>query len=162
MNFLHVIIIGISLFTGLPALATTLQLPPTLELLIVDGISVSSILLRGAGSLELTQGDHQLVLTLSTKAYDGHDRLGTYRPFYLIVLFDTWNARRLRFQLPPLATEAEIDHFISLPALTLLDEYDDPVNAAFSRLPVGSEGVMAALRNYDSQYDAALPVLPAR
>ncbi len=158
MNFLRVSIIWVSLFIALPASAISLQLPPSMELLIVDGTPVNSILLRGADSLELTQGQHQLVLTLSKKTYDSHDRLGSFRPLYLIVLFDTWNARRLRFQLPTLTTRDEIDHFISLPVLALVDEHDAPMNAAFSRLPVGSEGVMAALRYHDGEYGATLPV----
>jgi uncharacterized protein YccT (UPF0319 family) len=160
MNFLRVIVIGISLFTGLPALATTLQLPQAMELLIVDGTPVNSILLRGAGSLELAQGGHQLVFTLNRRAYHDYDRLGIYRPFYLIVLFDTWNAHRLRFRLPPLTTRDEIDHFISLPVVTLLDEHDAAVNAAYSRLPVGNEGVMAALRHHEREYGATLPMPP--
>ncbi len=162
MNLLRVIVIGINLFAGLPAFATTLQLPQSMELLIVDGTPVSSTLLRGAGSLELSQGGHRLVFTLGKKAYDGHDRPGALRPFYLIVLFDTWNARRLRFQLPAFSTRTDIDRFINLPVLALMDEHDAPVDMAYSRLPVGDEGLMAALRNHDRQYGAIRPIPPDR
>ncbi|XBS71849.1 hypothetical protein ABK905_09055 [Acerihabitans sp. KWT182] len=98
-----------------------------------------------------------MVVTLSSKAYHSHDSIGVYRPFYLVVLFDTWNARRLRFELPSLATGDEIDRFISLPVLALLDEHDMPVNAAYGRLPVSSAEVAAALHHHDGQYSGGVP-----
>jgi len=43
------------------AFATTLRLATEIDLLILDGKKVSSSLLRGAGSIELENGPHQLV-----------------------------------------------------------------------------------------------------
>ncbi|WP_174249792.1 DUF2057 family protein [Candidatus Sodalis sp. SoCistrobi] len=53
MNFLRVLVMGLCILTGFPVMATTLQLPEELELLIVDGKALGSSLLRGASSLEL-------------------------------------------------------------------------------------------------------------
>ncbi|OSN00490.1 hypothetical protein AU509_00135 [Lonsdalea britannica] len=48
-----------------PAMATTLKLGPDVELIVVDGRKVPASLLKGAGSLELNGGDHQLLFRVS-------------------------------------------------------------------------------------------------
>lgn len=49
------------LYLPVTAFATTLRLSNDIDLLVLDGKKVSSSLLRGADSIELDNGPHQLV-----------------------------------------------------------------------------------------------------
>lgn len=51
----------LSISISMPAVATTLKLSPDIDLLVVDGKKMTGSLLKGADSLELDGGQHQLL-----------------------------------------------------------------------------------------------------
>lgn len=158
MNFLRVIVIGFWLITGSPVLATTLQLPEQIELLIVDGKALGSSLLRGAGGLELEKGQHQLVFTLTQVIIDPKGAQRSYTSPYIIAAFTTGSASSLKFRLPHLTSRAESERFSRQPKLDLLDQDGKPVSASFVRLEKGKGDLLEALNNYNRRL--GLPVYP--
>ncbi len=149
MNILHAVVIGISLIIGLPALATTLRLPDEIELVVVDGKPLGGTLLRGADSLELEKGHHQLVFAVG-KARDKSQPLPPANPLPLMVaLFHTHNARQLSFRLPALNTPAEREAFSRRPAIALVDQNGAAIDATFTQLSPDESAVMAALGGYN-------------
>lgn len=149
MRFLIALIIGIGLFSSRPALATTLRLPEEMELLIVDGAPLGSSLLRGADSLELERGRHQLVFTVSRKESGAGENRQTYTSSYIVAQFHTRDARQLTFLLPALTTQSEREHFSRQPLIRLIDQNGAVVEAVFSRLPSDGAALMDALRRYN-------------
>ncbi|WP_413730709.1 DUF2057 family protein [Sodalis sp. RH22] len=149
MRFLIALVLGIGLFAVFPVLATTLRLPAEIELLIVDGAPIGSTLLRGADSLELARGRHQLVLTVSDRGSAATASRHAYTSPYIVVQFHTRNARQLTFQLPPLATPEQRDRFSRQPLMRLIDQNGDAIDTTFSRLIADREALLDALRGYN-------------
>ncbi|WP_158302360.1 DUF2057 domain-containing protein [Sodalis glossinidius] len=139
-------------------MATTLQLPEELELLIVDGKTLGSVLLRGASSLELKQGHHQMVFTLVQPPSNGK---GTITPscsaLYIVIGFSTGEARRLKFVLPTLASRAEGERFCHQPLISLQDQDQKPLPVSVSRLDADKNGLLSALEQYNRRYGPTVP-----
>ena len=55
----------LSISISMPAVATTLKLSPDIDLLVVDGKKMTGALLKGADSLELDGGQHQLLFKVA-------------------------------------------------------------------------------------------------
>jgi uncharacterized protein YccT (UPF0319 family) len=102
--------------------ATTLRLANDIDLLVLDGKKVSSSLLRGAESIELENGLHQIVFriekTVSTVSHE--PQLFVSVP--LIATFDTQRIGQVNFSLPFLETKKQADQFNATPHIALLDE----------------------------------------
>ncbi|EPX3053297.1 TPA: DUF2057 family protein [Salmonella enterica] len=83
--------------------ATTLRLSNEVDLLVLDGKKVSSSLLRGAESIELENGPHQLVFRVekTIRLPGNEERLYISPP--LVISFDTQLISQVNFQLPRLA-----------------------------------------------------------
>lgn len=160
MRFLLALVIGIGLLSGFPALATTLRLPEEMELLIVDGKPLGSTLLRGADSLELAQGRHQLVFTVASVGSEPPGSPHAYTSPYIVAQFHTHNARQLIFQLPVLTLPAERDRFSHQPLIRLTDEHGAAVDATFNRLTTDSSALTDALRRYNLDQGLARPSPP--
>ncbi|TCV98186.1 YccT family protein [Biostraticola tofi] len=152
MNFLRAIVIGISLVIGFPALATSLQLPEELELLIVDGKALGGSLLRGAASLELEKGHHQVVFTLKQRVSAPGDKQHLYTSPFIIITFDPLNAARVKFELPALTTQKEAEKFSRQPSVKLVDHRGTPVQATVARLDTDRQGLMQAVNNYNRRH----------
>lgn len=157
MRVLFALVLGVGLLIGFPTLATTLRLPEEIELLIVDGKPLGSTLLRGAGSLELEQGRHQLVLIVTKKLAET-DGQHKYASPYIIVQFHSQNARQLIFQLPSLATGAERERFERQPAMALVNQNGESVGATFSRLSADRQVLIDALHQYNLNQSLAQTV----
>lgn len=85
---------------------TTLYLDDRLDLLVLDGKRVASSLLRGAGSLELENGIHQLVVSMYASATSNNPPA-----FVEIITVDTRYIRQLYFTLnPALSPSTETPH----------------------------------------------------
>ncbi|HBI11169.1 MAG TPA: hypothetical protein DDY57_13710, partial [Franconibacter pulveris] len=69
--------------------ATTLHLSGDVDLLVLDGKKVSGSLLRGADSLELDNGPHQLVFRLEKTVHTSSHEQRLWISPALIVSFDT-------------------------------------------------------------------------
>lgn len=101
--------------------ATTLRLSPDIDLLVLDGKKVSSFLLKGADSIELDNGPHQLVFRVekNVRASLREQRLYISPP--LVVSFNTREISQVNFNLPRIESEKESEAFSSTPHLQLLD-----------------------------------------
>lgn len=158
MNFLRVLVMGLSILTGFPVMATTLQLPEELELLIVDGKALGSSLPRGASSLELEQGHHQLVFTLVQPPTDAKGTLSSScSALYIVIGFSTDEARRLQFVLPPMANRAEGERFCLQPLIGLQDQDQKPLPVSVSRLDADKNSLLPALEQYNRRHGPTVP-----
>lgn len=107
--------------------STTLRLSSEVDLLVLDGKKVSSSLLRGADSIELDNGPHQLVFRVEkTIRLNNHEqRLYISPP--LIASFNTQSVSLVNFSLPRLETQRETELFDTTPAVTLVDGESTPI-----------------------------------
>jgi len=55
----------LSVCLSAPAYATSLKLSPELDLLVIDGKKMSGAILKGADSLEVDAGQHQILFQVS-------------------------------------------------------------------------------------------------
>ncbi|VEB61133.1 UPF0319 protein YccT precursor [Salmonella enterica subsp. enterica] len=80
---------------------------------------MSSSLLRGAESIELENGPHQLVFRVekTIRLPGNEERLYISPP--LVISFDTQLISQVNFQLPRLENEREASHFNAAPRLAL-------------------------------------------
>jgi uncharacterized protein YccT (UPF0319 family) len=90
-----------------PSIATTLKLAPELDLLVVDGKKMSGSLLKGADSLELDGGQHQILFKIAKTVRSGSRDQVMYTSAPLIVAFDTKNIALVAFKLPRLDTDRD-------------------------------------------------------
>ena len=82
--------------------ATTLRLSTDIDLLVLDGKKISSSLLRGAESIELDNGPHQLVFRVEkTIGLANHEQRMYISP-PLIVSFNTQRVSQVNITLPRL------------------------------------------------------------
>ncbi|HFZ8995293.1 TPA: DUF2057 family protein [Citrobacter freundii] len=126
----------IFLFVPVPVFATTLHLANEIDLLVLDGKKVSSSLLRGADSIELDNGPHQLVFRVEkTIRYSSHEGQLYISP-PLVISFDTRLISQVNFHLPRLETEREAAHFDSDPRVELLDGDAMPVPVKLDTLTI--------------------------
>ncbi|MEN8469148.1 DUF2057 family protein, partial [Enterobacter cloacae subsp. cloacae] len=84
--------------------ATTLRLTTDIDLLVLDGKKVSSSLLRGADSIELDNGPHQLVFRVEKTIRLADDEQQVYISPPLVVSFNTQRISQVNFRLPRLET----------------------------------------------------------
>lgn len=101
--------------------ATTLRLSTDIDLLVLDGKKVSSSLLRGADSIELDNGPHQVVFRLEKTIRVANHEQRMYISPPLVVSFNTQRISQVNFSLPRLETEKEAQAFESAPRMELLD-----------------------------------------
>lgn len=124
------------LLLPLESWATTLRLSTDVDLLVLDGKKVSSSLLRGADSLELDNGPHQLVFRVekNIRANAREQRLYISPP--LIVSFDTKEVSQVNFNLPRIENDKESEEFDQAPHLQLLDGNATVIPVKVDVLPV--------------------------
>lgn len=128
----------------LPAVgwATTLRLSTDIDLLVLDGKKVSSSLLKGADSIELDNGPHQIVFRIekNIRANPREQRLYISPP--LVVSFNTQQISQVNFNLPRIENEKESEAFDSTPHLQLLDGSSAmiPIKLDVLTLKPGSQG----------------------
>ncbi len=120
-------VVMIAYLLPIQVFATTLRLSNDVDLLVLDGKKVSSSLLRGAESIELENGVHQVVFRVEkTVNISNHEsRLFTSVP--LIATFNTQRIGQVNFSLPPLDTQKDADRFNATPHIALLDGNAMPV-----------------------------------
>lgn len=79
----------IALCLPVSVFATTLRLSTDVDLLVLDGKKVSSSLLRGADSIELDNGPHQLVFRVEKTIHLSNSEERLYISPPLVVSFNT-------------------------------------------------------------------------
>ncbi|MGP3592978.1 curli synthesis inhibitor [Vagococcus sp. WN89Y] len=127
-------------------LATTLRLSGDIDLLVLDGKKVSSSLLRGAESIELENGPHQLVFRVEkTISLNNHQQI-LYTSPALIASFDTQNVNQVNFSLPEMNTQKQAEQFNTTPRVALLDGNATPIPV---RLDVLETDANIHIENYE-------------
>lgn len=116
--------------------ATTLRLSTDIDLLVLDGKKVSSSLLRGADSLELDNGPHQMVFRVEKNIRTTTREQRLYISPPLIVSFDTKEVNQVNFNLPRIENDKESDEFDQAPHLQLLDGNAAAIPLKMDILPV--------------------------
>lgn len=87
----------IALCLPVSVFATTLRLSTDVDLLVLDGKKVSSSLLRGADSIELDNGPHQLVFRVEKTIHLSNSEERLYISPPLVVSFNTQLINRGQF-----------------------------------------------------------------
>ena len=87
----------IALCLPVSVFATTLRLSTDVDLLVLDGKKVSSSLLRGADSIELDNGPHQLVFRVEKTIHLSNSEERLYISPPLVVSFNTSSSTRSIF-----------------------------------------------------------------
>ncbi len=118
------------------AAATTLHLSGDIDLLVLDGKRVSGSFLRGADSIELDNGPHQVVFRVEKNLVTASRDRRLYVSPPLIMTFDTRNITQVNFSLPRIETEKESDQFDASPRVQLLDGTAAPIPARLDVLAV--------------------------
>jgi uncharacterized protein YccT (UPF0319 family) len=116
--------------------ATTLRLSTDVDLLILDGKKVSSSLLKGADSIELDNGPHQLVFRVEKNIRTTTREMRLYISPPLVVSFDTKEISQVSFDLPRIENDKEGDAFDAAPHLQLLDGHSAIIPLKIDILPV--------------------------
>lgn len=135
--------------------ATTLRLSPDVDLLVLDGKKVSSSLLKGADSIELDNGPHQMVFRVekSIRAASRDRRLYISAP--LVVSFDTQAIGQVNINLPRLENEKESEAFDITPRLHLLDGSAATIPLKLDVLPVRPSAGGIDYENETQRYNKA-------
>ena len=138
----------IALCLPVTVFATSLRLSNDIDLLVLDGKKVSSSLLRGADSIELENGRHQLVFRVEkTIRLSSHEeRLYISPP--LVISFDTQLVSQVNFHLPRLNNERDTAHFDDAPRVELLDGDSMPIPVKLDILSITST---AKIVNYEME-----------
>ncbi|MTH46792.1 curli synthesis inhibitor [Intestinirhabdus alba] len=150
-----VVTILIALCLPVTVAATTLRLSSDIVLLVLDGKKVSSSLLRGAESIELENGPHQLVLRVEKTVRLAGNEERFYISPPLVVSFDTRRTTKVNFQLPRLETEREASHFDAAPRLALLDGDAMPIPVKLDILAITSAAKAIDYENETERYNKA-------
>lgn len=143
------------LYLPVTAFATTLRLSNDIDLLVLDSKKVSSSLLRGADSIELDNGPHQLVFRVEkTIRLSSHEeRLYISPP--LVISFNTQLISQVNFHLPHLETEREAAHFSTTPRLELLDGDAMPIPVKLDILAITSTAKIIDYETETERYNKA-------
>ena len=143
------------LYLPVTAFATTLRLSNDIDLLVLDGKKGSSSLLRGADSIELDNGPHQLVFRVEkTIRLSSHEeRLYISPP--LVISFNTQLISQVNFHLPHLETEREAAHFSTTPRLELLDGDAMPIPVKLDILAITSTAKIIDYETETERYNKA-------
>lgn len=123
--------------------ATTLRLSTEIDLLVLDGKKVSSSLLRGADSIELDNGPHQLVFRVEKNIRTNTREQRLYISPPLVVSFDTKEVSQVNFNIPRIENDKDSDEFDLAPHLQLLDGDAGVIPSKVDILPVknASQGI---------------------
>ena len=124
--------------------ATTLRLSTDIDLLVLDGKKVSSSLLRGADSIELDNGPHQVVFRVEKTIRLADNEQQVYISPPLVVSFNTQRISQVNFRIPHFETEKESLAFDASPRIELVDGDSMPIPVkldilALTKRPKGTD-----------------------
>jgi uncharacterized protein YccT (UPF0319 family) len=120
--------------------ATTLRLSGDIDLLVLDGKKVSSLLLRGAESLEVDNGLHQVVFRVEKMIILPDQNRQLYVSPPLIANFNSQLVGQINFSLPKLETLEDTQTFTSRPHVSLLDGNAMPIPVKLDILAITQPG----------------------
>ncbi|MBL0910242.1 DUF2057 family protein [Pectobacterium carotovorum] len=134
--------------------ATTLKLDQKINLLMVDGQKMSGSLLKGADSLELGSGQHQILFKVVDTVDAQTGAPATYFPSTFIVTFNTEKVASVSFKLPPLQTLQDRKNFTTQPEYQLLDEKNRAIPVRTDAIAIADSELLDIERKM-SEYNAA-------
>ncbi|MGC6387542.1 DUF2057 family protein [Ewingella sp. S1.OA.A_B6] len=105
-----------------PASATSLKLSPELDLLVIDGKKMSGAILKGADSLEIDGGQHQILFQVSKTLRQSVMAPLTYHSPAMIVTFSAKGLHSISFVLPALNDEIDAAFFSRKLNYRIVDE----------------------------------------
>ena len=120
MKVCHALVALASLSLMASASATSLKLSPDVDVLVIDGKQMSGAILKGADSLELDGGQHQILFQVSKNLRAG--LIPMYHSPALIVTFNAKSSRSVSFVLPKLSNETEAAQFNKQMNYQLVDD----------------------------------------
>lgn len=118
-------LLGISL--SVSAAATTLKLSPDFELMVVDGKQMTGSLLKGADSLELNDGQHQLLFKVTKSVRKEPRSQVLYTSPAQIVVFNSQNVSAVTIDLPRIENEQDAQRFDKAPSYRILGNHGKPL-----------------------------------
>lgn len=133
------------------ALATTLKLAPEIDLLVVDGKNMSGSLLKGADSLELNSGQHQILFKVAKPLPAEPKILYTSPP--LVVVFNTRNVRSVAIKLPVIDSERDGHKFSKKPEFQLIGDNGRPLTVRHDVLHEENLGAAITLETAMATYN---------
>ncbi|OKP53190.1 hypothetical protein A8A12_07530 [Serratia marcescens] len=104
------LVVAALLSISMPAAATTLKLSPDIDLLVVDGKKMTGSLLKGADSLELDGGQHQLLFKVTKTLHSGQ-HAQTYVSLPLIATFNTQKISQVAIEIPRIENDRDAQRF---------------------------------------------------
>lgn len=104
------LVVAALLSISMPAAATTLKLSPDIDLLVVDGKKMTGSLLKGADSLELDGGQHQLLFKV-TKTVRAGQHTQAYASLPLVASFNTQKISQVAIELPRIENDRDAQRF---------------------------------------------------
>ncbi|MDI9227833.1 DUF2057 family protein [Serratia bockelmannii] len=104
------LVVAALLSISMPAAATTLKLSPDIDLLVVDGKKMTGSLLKGADSLELDGGQHQLLFKV-TKTVRSGQHTQAYTSLQLVATFNTQKISQVAIELPRIENDRDAQRF---------------------------------------------------
>ncbi|MFJ5427957.1 DUF2057 family protein [Pectobacterium actinidiae] len=134
--------------------ATTLKLDQKINLLMVDGQRMSGSLLKGADSLELSSGQHQILFKVVETVDHQTGAPVTYFPSTFIATFNTEKMTSVSFKLPPLQTVQDRKNFTTQPEYQLLDEKNQAIPVRSDAIVIADSELLDIERKM-SEYNAA-------
>ncbi|CAM3935096.1 DUF2057 domain-containing protein [Serratia silvae] len=155
-------LLGISL--SVSAAATTLKLSPDIELMVVDGKQMTGSLLKGADSLELNDGQHQLLFKV-TKSIPKEQRSQVlYTSSVQIVVFNSQNVSAVTIELPRIENEQDAQRFDKAPNYKILGNHGKPLAIKHDVLPLATSpnehNLEKIVADYNVQnHQASVPAL---
>lgn len=112
-----------------PAYATSLKLSPDVDLLVIDGKKMSGAILKGAESLEVDNGLHQILFQVSKNLHPATMSPLIYHSPAMIVTFNAKGLKSASFTLPALNNETDIAFFNKKLNYRLIDENGQDIPA---------------------------------
>ncbi|EEP92221.1 DUF2057 family protein [Yersinia kristensenii] len=133
------------------AIAMTLKLAPEIDLLVVDGKNMSGSLLKGADSLELNSGQHQILFKVA-KPLPADPKI-LYASPPLVVVFNTRNTSSVAIKLPTIETERDASKFSKNPAYQLIGDNGRPLSVRHDVLHQDNLNTAATLETAMATYN---------
>jgi len=123
MKVCHALVALASLSLMASASATSLKLSPDIDVLVIDGKLMSGAILKGAESLELDGGQHQILFQVSKSVRSASSQTPLlYHSPAFIVTFNAQGNRSVSFVLPPLGNDNETAQFSHVMNYQLVNE----------------------------------------
>jgi uncharacterized protein YccT (UPF0319 family) len=119
----------------------------------VDGKQMTGSLLKGADSLELDGGQHQLLFKVAKtiKSNSGDQRLYTSAP--LIVAFNSRNINAVSIELPPIANERDSQGFDEQKNYRMIDHHGEKLVTKNDTLNLSGLSVSTDLQQAMTEYN---------